>query len=68
MKRKQLVEYIPPQKGELMQFARQVCQRMGIPDEDRETVRGLAEFLEVACRIKAKQLSSQGVEDEPQTT
>lgn len=64
MKSKRLIEYIPPQRSELLQFATQICKQMGIPDDDRDTIRGLYQFLDVASRIKAKKMSSEDVKHE----
>jgi len=60
----QPIEYLPPSREVVHQFAQAVCaslaQRNNNPTvQSKESVAGLAQFLEVITRIQAKYLSSE---------
>ena len=59
-----LVEYVPPSQTHMFQFARKICEQMGIDKDDREIVHGLAEFLSITARIKAKNMSSEDKDEQ----
>lgn len=62
------VEYIPPNSGAIRAFARRVCKRLAEKMDDPSflephVVQGLAAFLQIAARAKAKHLNTQRLVD-----
>jgi hypothetical protein len=57
MTNKKRIEYVPPSHQVIFEFAKSVCKARNI--DSNETVRGLANFLEIVARIKAKQMTDE---------
>lgn len=62
------VEYVPPKPGAVRAFARRVCKRLAEQMNDPSflephVVQGLAAFLQLAARAKAKHLNTRRLVD-----
>lgn len=51
------VEYVPPSAKEIDDYARRVCDAVGI--HEREVRYGFASFLKLATKLLAKQLTDE---------
>jgi len=56
------IEYVPPKSAEIRVFARLVCETLADRKNDPtylelDVIRGLAAFLEIAARAKARHLN-----------